>query len=336
MSGHTGDWKSADQGKGTVAVLNRNAEALFWVGRYMERAENHARLIDVHYHIQQERDFDREDHKWFRLIDAFGARAEYGQQFEAFTQKDVLSFMTLDRGYANSLFACVSQARGNLRSLREKLPSEMWEVLNGFYLWLGEKQVDDILQEGPHLFYKMIKERTATFYGIQQSVMAREAEWYFIESGRYLERAENTVRILQSAIRAIREDQAPPYMYLLAVLKSVSASQSFRRTYADGMSVEHIVEFLIGSDMFPRSIHYAFSRLEECLDKLQLTPQELQATKERRIRLAGKIRADLACLDWEEMTLGEAQPLLDGLMQACQRLGQTIESSFFRVEEATA
>jgi uncharacterized alpha-E superfamily protein len=91
-------------------MLNRNAEALFWIGRYMERAENHARLVDVHYHIQHEGDFAHEEHKWSRLVDAFGARGDYLQQFEQFTERDVISFITLDRGYGNSLFSCVSLA----------------------------------------------------------------------------------------------------------------------------------------------------------------------------------------------------------------------------------
>lgn len=317
-------------------MLNRNAEALFWVGRYMERAENHARLIDVHYHIQQDGDHDQGEHKWARLIDALGANRDYFQQYEAFSQKDVLSFITLNRSYPNSLFSCISQARGNLRTLREKLPSEMWDVLNGFYLWLSAKQEDDIGNEGPHAFYKQIKDRAGMFYGVQQSVMPREDEWFFMESGKYLERAENTVRILQSVIGAIEEDEAPPYLYLLTVLKSVSGYQAFRKYYADAVSVEHLMEFLIGSTCFPRSIHFAFSRLEESLGSIEFALSDSQVPKERSIRLAGKVKAELICLERGEMTISLVQPLLDNMMKACQKLGKTIESSFFHFEGATA
>ncbi|MFE5322403.1 alpha-E domain-containing protein [Paenibacillus sp. NPDC056579] len=317
-------------------MLNRNAEALFWVGRYIERAENHARLIDVHYHIQHEGDFDNEANKWERLIDTLGARTDYLQQFDLFTQKDVLSFITLDRGYTNSLFSCVSQARGNLRTLREKLPSELWEVLNAFYLWLGEKQVDDILQESPHPFYKQIKERSAMFYGVQQSVMPRENEWHFMESGRYLERAENTVRILQSVLGAIREDQAPAYPYLLAVLKSVSGYQTFRKYYADKVTVEPIMEFLIGNAEFPRSIQFSFERLEEHMGQMELASFDLNGPRDKAIRQAGKLKADLACLEREDMALPLVQPLLDGLMQSCGKLGRAMAAAFFHLEEVGA
>ncbi|WP_426450092.1 alpha-E domain-containing protein [Paenibacillus sp. S-38] len=316
-------------------MLNRNAEALFWVGRYMERAENHARLIDVHYHIQHEGDFSDEEHKWARLIDALGARSDYLLQFDAFTERDVLSFITLDRGYINSLFSCVSRARTNLRTLREKLPGELWEVMNSFYLWLGEKKVADILSEAPYPFYKGIKERAAMFLGMEQSVMLRENEWHFIESGRFLERAENTVRILQSVVHAIQGAGAPPYPYLQAVLKSVSAQQSFRRHYADAVAAEHIIRFLIESDAFPRSVRFSFAKLEEHLAGIELDAGEAQLPHEKAVRQAAKVRAELACLD-EEMSMEDSERLLHYLMNASQKLGKGMAAAFFRIEEASA
>ncbi|OXM83214.1 alpha-E domain-containing protein [Paenibacillus rigui] len=317
-------------------MLNRNAEALFWVGRYAERAENHARLIDVHYHIQQDADFKHEEHKWARLIDALGARDAYEQQFEAFTEKDVLSFITLDRGYANSLFSCVSQARNNLRTLREKLPSEMWDMMNSFYLWLGEKQVDDILRESPHGFYRQIKERMSMFQGVEHSVMVRHNEWHFIEGGRFLERAENTVRILQSVSRTLIEAQATPYPNMLAVLKSVSGYQAFRRFYADGMSVEHIMEFMIGSESFPRSVHFSFRALEEHLRGIELQSTEYHLPHEKAIRQAGKVKAELACMEREDFSPAQVGSMLEHLNASCQRLGRTMAAAFFQIEEVSA
>lgn len=321
-----------------MSVLNRNAEALFWVGRYVERAENHARLIDVHYHIQQEADFQHKEHKWARLIDALGARASYEQQFEAFTEKDVLSFITLDRGNTNSLFSCISQARNNLRTLREKLPSELWDTLNAFYLWLGEKQVDDIIKDSPNAFYRQIKERTAMFQGVEHSVMPRQNEWHFIESGRFLERAENTVRILQSVAGTLLEgrDIPTPYPNMMAVLKSVSGYQSFRRLYGDGVQVESIMEFMVRGESFPRSIQFSFTELEEHLRGIELQTKDYHIPHDKAIRQAAKVRAELACLEQEDLRADQVVPLLERLMDACQKLGKTMAAAFFRFEEATA
>ncbi|MDT3426347.1 putative alpha-E superfamily protein [Paenibacillus forsythiae] len=313
-------------------MLNRNAEALFWIGRYMERAENHARLIDVHYHIQQEDDFREEGHKWSRLIDAIGARSEYLQQFESFTEQDVLSFITLDLGNANSIFSCVHQARNNLRTLRQQLPSELWDIANSFNLWLGDRSVADIMKS-PHQFYQQIKERTATFLGAEQSIMLRGNEWRFIESGRFLERAENTVRILQSVTLSCRgKDDTSIYTQLQAVLKSVSGYQAFRRYFADAVSPECILEFLITNASFPRSVRFASHELEYHLSNIEIDFSDGGEGYERVIRQAGKIRAELDYMEKEDMAGELVDQVLESLKSSCLRLGRTMESAFFRQE----
>nr|WP_238655241.1 alpha-E domain-containing protein [Paenibacillus piscarius] len=313
-------------------MLNRNAEALFWIGRYMERAENHARLIDVHYHIQQEEDYQAEGHKWSRLIDALGVREVYLRQFESFSEEDVLAFITLDLGNANSLFSCVHHARNNLRTLRQHLPSELWDIVNAFNLWLGAQSVADIMS-GPHQFYQQIKERTAMFLGAEQSVMLRGNEWRFIESGRFLERAENTTRILQAVTVSSRlKDISSIYTQLQAVLKSVSGYQAFRRYYADDMSPECILEFLIANPYFPRSIRFSFHKLEEHLARLELDNTEKGSGHEKVIRQAGKLKAELDYMEKEEMSGERVEDVLEALMVSCQRLGQTMDGAFFRRE----
>ncbi|SET16820.1 alpha-E domain-containing protein [Paenibacillus sp. NFR01] len=317
-------------------MLNRNAEALFWIGRYIERAENHARLIDVHYHIQQAEDFQEEGHKWSRLIDALGVREEYQRQYAAFSEQNVLSFITLDLGNSNSLFSCVHQARNNLRTLRQQLPSELWDIINGFNLWLAEQSVADIMQ-GPHPFYQQVKERAAMFLGAEQSVMLRCNEWHFIESGRFLERAENTTRILQSVTSSCKDkDINAVYTLLQAVLKSVSGYQAFRRYYADAMSPESILEFLIVNHQFPRSIRYSFHKLEEHLAKLELDSSERGSGHEKVIRQAGKLKAELDYMEKDEMHGDLIDDVLGSLMLSCQKLGKTMEGAFFRREGAFA
>lgn len=317
-------------------MLNRNAEALFWVGRYIERAENHARLIDVHYHIQQEQDFQDEGNKWSRLIDALGVKDEYLQQFENFSERDVLSFITLDLGNSNSIFSCVHQARNNLRTLRQHLPSELWDVSNSFNLWLGECSVANIMS-GPHEFYRQIKERAAMFLGVEHSVMHRGNEWHFIESGRFLERAENTTRILQAVTSSCKnKDYSGIYTQLQAVLKSVSGYQSFRHYYADDFSPESILEFLIANAAFPRSVRFSFHKLEEHLAKLVLKSSEKGSGHEKVIRQAGKIKADLDYMEKEEMSEDAVEDVLRTLMHSCIRLGKTMEGAFFRHEGISA
>lgn len=331
-------------------MLNRNAEALFWIGRYMERAENHARLIDVHYHLQVEEEISSTEEngsderkepfsKWARIVDALGSREAYENQYGTYNERDVLFYTTLDRDNANSLVSCVSHARGNLRTLREKVPSEMWDVTNAFYLWLREKQPDDMLQESPHLFFGRIKDWTALFLGVSQSVMPRENEWHFIECGRYLERSENTLRIIQAVSNAASGDSwnsMNAYPYLQAVLRSVSGYQVFRRYYADGISVESIIEFVVLNGAFPRSLHFSLHTLDDHMRHIELQDKQLRTAHERVIRQVGKIKADLACLEREDMVIDRNGSIVAQLLNACQQLGVAFAKTFFRMGEASA
>ncbi|WP_424766323.1 alpha-E domain-containing protein [Paenibacillus sp. sgz302251] len=331
-------------------MLDRNAEALFWIGRYMERAENHARLIDVYYHLQadeegmetdgnQEADKTESYSKWARIVDALGSREAYEQQYSTYNEQDVLYYTTLDRDNANSLVSCVSHARGNLRTLREKVPSELWDTTNAFYLWLREKQPEDMLLESPHLFFGRIKEWTALFLGVSQSVMPRENEWHFIECGRYLERSENTLRIIKAISNVASGagwNSVNAYPYLQAVLRSVSGYQAFRRYYADGISVETIIEFVVLNGAFPRSLHYSLHTLDDHMREIELQDKQLRTAHERLIRQVGKVTADLACLEREDMVIDRNGAIVAHLLDACQQLGAAFAKTFFRMGEASA
>lgn len=331
-------------------MLSRNAEALFWMGRYMERAENHARLIDVYYHLQADHELGLEridkiqeridsSAKWMRIVEALGSRSNYEQQYGEYIELDVLLYMTLDFSNENSIAACINHARGNLRTLREKVPSELWDSLNGFYLWLRERQPDDLLRESPHTFFGRIKDWTALFLGLCQSVMPRENEWHFIECGRYLERAENTLRIMKSTLSAACSEgwsHAASYPYLQAVLKSVSGHQAFRRLYADSITVESVFEFVILNAVFPRSVQFSLHMLDEHLRHIELQDKALRTQHERMIRQVGKVMADLACLEQEDLLFDSNVILVNHLLDAVQQLGVAFAKTFFRVGEATA
>ncbi len=323
-------------------MLNRNAESLFWIGRYMERAENHARLIDVHYHLGMEQDEASAEPgktsgslaKWSRIVDSLGSRDAYEQQYGEYSEQAVLFYTTLDRDNANSLISCVSHARGNLRTLREKAPSELWDATNAFYLWLREKQPEDMLRESPHHFFGKIKEWTALFQGISQSVMPRENEWHFIECGRYLERSENTLRILKAAANTAASGGS--YSYLQAVLRSVSGYQAFRRYYADVMSVEAIVEFVVLNAAFPRSLQFALHTLDEHVRRIELHDKQLRGAHDRVIRQVAKVKADLACLDRDDMRFDRGEGIITHMLDACSQLGVQFANTFFRMGEASA
>ncbi|MCL6459352.1 MAG: alpha-E domain-containing protein [Gorillibacterium sp.] len=314
-------------------MLSRNAEALYWLGRYIERVENHARMIDVLYHIRSEENASIDQSRWARLIDILGAREAFEGELVSYKEKDVLAFLTLDPIYGNSLISCLSKARTNLRSLREMLPTELWDTLNQFYMWLKEANIEDVVQRSPHLFFTRIKEWCGLFQGIQQSVMLRGDEWHFLETGRSLERAENSVRILLSVWSTVKDEQEAAYPYLQGVLRSVSGYQAFRKFHADAVTVDTINEFLLSNRLFPRSVYFSFTALDHHLRSLQYTDQEEQYPREKVIRLAGKLKADLDCLEKDEMTGEAAGVLLNKLLEMNQKLGQALAKAFFPAVE---
>jgi len=324
-------------------MLNRNAEAIFWVGRYLERAENHARLIDVYYHSTHDGDDAEGRARAARIIDALGARRDYEGRFPELGEETALHFITLDRTYPNSVFSCIGQARNNLRTLREILPTELWDALNGMYLWMQEEEPVRLLSESPHHFYRKVRDFIAAFWGTQQSVMQRGNEWHLMESGKYLERAENVVRILRSVSFSSGPGDPTDYPYWLALLRSVSGYQAYRRQYADEFAREPILEFLLTDPAFPRSVFFAVGQLEQHLKSLD--PGEdgpgTGAAPGKILRRAAKLRADIACLEREDFAAAGEVPggidgLLSGISQACMRLGESVAESFFRREEATA
>lgn len=315
-----------------MVMMGRTAEALFWIGRYSERTENHARLIDVYYHIREEKEASN-GQSWSRLIDTIGDRTAFVEQYGTFTEQHVLQYITLDKNNANSLLACTNHARANLRNIREKMPSELWDIMNGLFLWLKEKEVRDITSDSPHLFYRFIRDTLSMFQGAATSVMPRQNEWHFVEAGRYLERSENLLRLLQSLCSEYAKEDFNSYPLMLAVLKSVSGYESYRKEYADTVNLNSIIKFLLLNETFPRSVAFSIQSLERSLKGIQLDDQELNHAVHKLAKLAGKIRANLACMDEEDLLSGKLETTLQTLLDACNHIGSRMSKVFFPSRE---
>jgi uncharacterized alpha-E superfamily protein len=314
-------------------MLTRKAETLFWLGRYMERVENHARLIDVNYHMRHELK-DEGMLVWERLISAVGDIDTFEQQNKRALEADVLHFMTFERKHNNSIYSCVSQARDNARTIKESIPGESWDIINAFYIWLKEQSISSIKALSPYVFYQKIKEGVALFHGSLESTMLRSNEWHFIQLGKYMERAENTVRILQVIYRSYMLDESKftdhdNYQRMIAVLKSVGAYEAFRKTGSTEIHMEKIIQFLMLNLAFPRSVNFSLVSIEEHLKNIR-RDLEYTVLSDKAIRFAGKMRANLAYLEWEELEQDGLQELLGGISTSCNQLAAVISKTFFR------
>ncbi|MCC3375136.1 alpha-E domain-containing protein [Cohnella sp. REN36] len=308
-------------------MLDRMAESLFWLGRYAERAENHARLIDVYYHLREDAD-GSDEAVWRRIVGAIGDRSAYEGKYQTYREREAIHFLTLDASQDNALIVCVAQARDNLKKIRERLPSELWNLLNGFYLWLRQSDADGVLRD-PHRFFERVKESLAAFQGMSVSIALRDASWHLMESGRYLERSENIVRLLQSMRQTAAESGGSSYAYLMAVLKSVGGYEVYRRLGAEEMSLEEVSSFLLLQEPFPRSVHYALAAFEREVRAVRGGADKTGAGLERIIRLAGKARSELDWLERQDL----AGEMLDGILLQLsgtnRQLGEAMAKTFF-------
>ncbi|HWL25246.1 MAG TPA: alpha-E domain-containing protein [Ureibacillus sp.] len=320
-------------------MMNRCAELMFWVGRYLERIENHTRLIDVNYHLRHElkRNATEQDYNWERLVGAIGHVDIFKSKYETINEKTILHFLTFDKTNQNSIFSCVQQTRTNIRVLRQYLPNELWDIINSLYLWLKERDIDSVMRQSPYLFYQQIRERLTIFNGTVDSTMVRNQEWNFIQAGKNLERAENILKTLNTIHLNFIEDGCLSqdnnnYNRMLALLKSVGGYEGFRKFYANNVTFENVIEFLILNSTFPRSVHFALTSLEANLQSIKQKDYNFSFLSNQEVELTGKMKEIREGVREELYELD----LLRQMLQSCHQLGDTISKTFFQEEYVEA
>lgn len=311
-------------------MIGRTAESLFWLGRYLERIENHARLIDVHYHMQAMHD-DRNPNPWKKLIQLIGDESDFYKNHRSYNEVDVLHHVVFQETNDNAIFSCLSYARDNLQIVRERVPSELWDAVNGFYLWLKIQTVDDLL-DYPHTFFEKIKNQAALFQGIAISTMLRGPEWHILQSGKFLERAENTLRIFKTACSDPEEPDAIAYDEWVALLKSVSGYEAFRKCLSNQMSINKMLEFLILHPLFPRSTRFSLRKLSNHLGRLLTVQRHPSPDFQHVMRCIGNLHAQLAYMEEENIAAEGVGSFLDSRVALCNDIGAKIEKIFFTKE----
>lgn len=256
-----------------TVMLSRVASSLYWMGRYLERAENIARLLDVN--IQLLIDFGSigdqgiKEH-WIPVLRSAGDEDLFFQLYPKADSASVTEFMTFHRDNPNSVFNCVGAARENARQVRDQISMEMWEVLNEAHLFLQAKDAHQVWQDGPSAFYDQVKRFSHLFQGLADSTFSRTEGWEFIQFGKFLERADKTTRILDVKYhillpRPTDVGGAVDTAQWQAVLRSTSALEAYRRFYVTEILPRKVAEFLVLSDTFPRSLRFCLRQLDASL-----------------------------------------------------------------------
>lgn len=256
-------------------MLSRIAESLFWMGRYIERADGTARLLDVQLQLLLEDPWVEEDQACRSLLEVIGSNADVPLQL---TKEQLLQMISLDRTDSSSIAYCVVSARENARRVREVISTELWEGINTTQTRLPRK----VAFERSHDFFAWVRERTALIVGIVEGSMARDEAWNFFMLGRALERIDITARLL--ATSELTASGGPSWT---TILRSCGAYESYLRTYRGIPSATNAAEFLLTDKLFPRSVLFSLNNSERALTSLNpvaTRPSAEDATK-RQIAL---------------------------------------------------
>ena len=310
-------------------MLSRTANNLFWMARYVERGENTARILDITYRMSlmpQDRSVAQKE--WFAPLNITGTLFPFTGRFSTVGAHDVLRYMVLDPDNPSSIMSCARAARENARAVRGAITSEMWEVLNSTWLELQNFNESRLDTEGVSQFFDWVKERAHLFRGVTVGTALKDEAFHFNRLGIFLERADNTARILDVKYHVLLpsvEDVggAVDYYQWAAVLRSVSAFESYRKVYRDVITPLRVAELLILRVDMPRSLHAC---MREAYDIMQILARP-QA--EEALRRAGAL--------WSELHFGRIDVIfnrglheyLTEFLTRTDALGQEINRSYF-------
>ncbi len=319
-------------------MLSRVATTLYWMVRYVERADNLARLIDVNQQLLL--DFESLDSErlrgfWQPIILSTGDEEAFNKLYDDNGSREVIRFLTDDARNSNSITSCIAIARENARTVRDQLSDELWEELNALYLFTRSEEASRLIDSDPSRFYENIRRSAGTFLGIAASTISRSEAWDFMDLGRYLERADKTTRFLD-IFSYLPEDEegletvSPGILHWTAILRSCGAMGAFRSSHLE-INAESVADFLIFSKVFPRSLRYCIDRVDTSLHRISGTPRGGFSNEAERE--AGRLVAELNFGSTEEIFETGLSEYLDAIQGRLNHIGAEIFEAYVLMPE---
>ncbi len=278
-------------------MLSRTADHLFWMARYMERAENTARMLDVNYQTALlPQSAGVAEQGWQGLLSISELTYDYTTRYGAINPRQVMSFMVKDERNPSSILSCLRAARENARAVRGTLTTEVWETTNQTWLEFNRLLADGSLTRDPASLFEWVKFRSHLSRGVTVGTMLQDEAFHFLRIGSFLERADNTARLLDVKFHAVQsdfygaaeeKDNEYDFYHWSAILRSVSGFEIYRKVYRNVITPEKVAELLILRHDMPRSLAAC---MHEVVTNLKLVANEQSADTQRR---AGRLQADL-------------------------------------------
>lgn len=309
-------------------MLSRVAENMYWLARYIERAENTARLISVTTNLLL--DLPRSANVgWEPIIEIMGSEALYQQQFEQFDERSILRFMLAERNNPGSIISSLSMARENARTIRDYIPRETWEQINDLFIYAKTNTQSGISRKNRHLYFQKIILGAQTITGQLAGTMYHDDGYEFLRMGRNLERADMTTRIIDVRSADLLEDEhetLTPYENIqwMSVLKSLTAYQMYRRIVQVRVRRPDVLKFLLKERRFPRAFYHTICEVETCLASLPHSEAIIQ-------RLTALQNTVLEA-NPDKLQQNELHAFIDKLQLALAQINDAIAEAYFIID----
>lgn len=304
-------------------MLSRHAEDLFWIGRYIERAEDTARMLDVTYHTLLESPPLNEEAAWRELLEVLHLVQPFDQSP---TAESVSEFLVWDRTNPGSVIAAIERARENARGVRDRISTELWEAINRFYLDLVARDLPAEVARQPYELLRAVRERCQLVAGVMGETMSRDDGYRFITLGVMLERAEMTCRLLEVRYtRLARSGRQMGFHAWVSVLKSVSAFEAYLKEHRAALDPVRVLEFLLSSPVFPRSVLFSMATAERFI--VELVDDDVRPSV---VRLAGRVRAMIEFAEVDEVLTDGLDEWLKSLRESIYAVASAADEHFFR------
>ncbi len=313
-------------------MLSRVADSLYWMSRYLERAEHATRLLEVNLNLMLDESASNAERRWERVLLALGKPKDVVWEGDPYS---LVRTLTFDTSHKASILSCIISARENSRHVREQISTEQWHRLNRLYLQVTRPELQSKLHaeslmtgnEQPTEFLGQVMEAVHQFQGVTDSTMSHGEGWQFIQVGRYIERASATAVLLEAYHEDLwsqpdRIPEANEYLSWMGLLRSATAFEAYCKVYTADLTPDQILEFLLLDPEFPHSLRFSIDSLQRALEAIHGEAGKVRAEPLRR--LAGRLQAGLSYSSVDEILNGDVIAYLRNIQAECRGIHEKI------------
>lgn len=316
-------------------MLSRVANSLYWMSRCIERAENIARIVDVNLQLLLDFRNLNEEHMaqhWLPIVQTTGDEKQFFLLHKKATGNAVTEFLVFQMENPNSIVSSICQARENARMVRDQITIEFWEELNRLYWFIRTPQAQKVWNESPSEFFQQIKSGSLHLIGLSEATLIHNEGWWFIQVGKFIERADKTSRILDVRYQSLSENGAPSSdsevdaLEWSAILRSCSAWDAYKSIYGAEVNPKLVAEFLLFNEDFPRSVRFCITELNRALRRISGVAEGRFSNSAEK--LAGRLAAELQFSTVDEVFAEGLHAYLDRLQTRLNEIGNAMFEAY--------